>query len=537
MPLGSSRGGGSGGGSSSGSTGTLQFNNGSGLFGGIAATSYDSGTGLLTWGSGQEVDQGNASTGVFVDLLLGSFASPTTLLNPPLKVNRYNNTTAADLLASGGGTGSGQLAAINGSAYGIASSENNTVGIYGGAISFSTAVAGDNDAVGIVGEGRIGVGGTGVATGGYFQGQCNSASGLISGIEVQARNYSGASYTYNASGFSGSQALWIVSNGTDATNGNNGAAAVITSSNGARFEVGIGFPAVNNSGVIGGVSASSFRDDARAARSIDIRGTHATAAIEIAASAGNVILNDNVLLGGTGVASVLHLRGTSGAGTAGTVSIQMEVGTNGGTIPLRIDNTGQFGIGTTPSTNRRLNLFSTYSTNTNASSIFSTISATHSSGTMSVYAGYSGSIDNNASGTGAITDMDGVRSAMTSAGARPVAFASSFHATTMTNAGGATLSEVAGLRLDPQTVGVVNWQIFSTGTAPSKLYGALVIGNAALATNATDGFLYIPTCAGTPTGVPTAFTGTVAMVFDTTNNKLYIYDGSWLGGTTPGAFV
>ena len=67
--------------------------------------------------------------------------------------------------------------------------------------------------------------------------------------------------------------------------------------------------------------------------------------------------------------------------------------------------------------------------------------------------------------------------------------------------------------------------------------GGLVVGIAALATNATDGFLYIPTCAGTPTGVPTAQTGTVAMVFDTTNNKFYIYDGGWLGGTTPGAFT
>lgn len=72
-------------------------------------------------------------------------------------------------------------------------------------------------------------------------------------------------------------------------------------------------------------------------------------------------------------------------------------------------------------------------------------------------------------------------------------------------------------------------------TVPSA--GGLVVGTAALATNATAGFLYIPTCAGTPTGVPTTQTGTVAMIFDTTNNKLYIYDGSWLGGTTPGAFV
>lgn len=89
--------------------------------------------------------------------------------------------------------------------------------------------------------------------------------------------------------------------------------------------------------------------------------------------------------------------------------------------------------------------------------------------------------------------------------------------------------------------------IFLTGTNAAvrtqslKITAAksVVIGDntSALSTTATDGFLYIPTCAGTPTGVPTAQTGTVAMVFDTTNNKLYIYDGGWLGGTTPGAFT
>lgn len=68
--------------------------------------------------------------------------------------------------------------------------------------------------------------------------------------------------------------------------------------------------------------------------------------------------------------------------------------------------------------------------------------------------------------------------------------------------------------------------------------GNIVLGaEAALATGATDGHMYIPTCAGTPTGAPTAYTGKVAMIFDTTNNKLYIYDGGWLGGTVPGAFV
>ena len=58
--------------------------------------------------------------------------------------------------------------------------------------------------------------------------------------------------------------------------------------------------------------------------------------------------------------------------------------------------------------------------------------------------------------------------------------------------------------------------------------GNVAIGSAALATTATDGFLYVPTCAGTPTGVPTSKGSTVPIVFDSTNNKLYVYDGSWL---------
>lgn len=82
---------------------------------------------------------------------------------------------------------------------------------------------------------------------------------------------------------------------------------------------------------------------------------------------------------------------------------------------------------------------------------------------------------------------------------------------------------------------------FTTGGAFALLLDSnqsVVTGpSGALATTATDGFLYIPTCAGTPTGTPTAKTGKVPMVFDTTNNVFYIYDGSWLGGTNPGAFT
>ena len=59
--------------------------------------------------------------------------------------------------------------------------------------------------------------------------------------------------------------------------------------------------------------------------------------------------------------------------------------------------------------------------------------------------------------------------------------------------------------------------------------GSIAVGvQAALNTTATDGFIYVPTCAGPPTGVPTAITGLAPIVIDTTNNKLYFYSsGAW----------
>lgn len=64
--------------------------------------------------------------------------------------------------------------------------------------------------------------------------------------------------------------------------------------------------------------------------------------------------------------------------------------------------------------------------------------------------------------------------------------------------------------------------IGGTGTTTA---GNAKVGTPSLATTATAGFIYVPTCAGTPTGTPVAVTGMAPIVVDSTNNKLYFYSG------------
>lgn len=53
-------------------------------------------------------------------------------------------------------------------------------------------------------------------------------------------------------------------------------------------------------------------------------------------------------------------------------------------------------------------------------------------------------------------------------------------------------------------------------------------GPSAIATSATQGFVYLPNCTGAPTGVPTG--SGAPLVYDTTNNKLWVrFGGTWRG--------
>ena len=58
-----------------------------------------------------------------------------------------------------------------------------------------------------------------------------------------------------------------------------------------------------------------------------------------------------------------------------------------------------------------------------------------------------------------------------------------------------------------------------------RVNGSLICGGG-LATSATEGFLYVPSCAGMPAGTPTGQTGTIPLIYDRTNSLLYLYNSS-----------
>ncbi len=96
--------------------------------------------------------------------------------------------------------------------------------------------------------------------------------------------------------------------------------------------------------------------------------------------------------------------------------------------------------------------------------------------------------------------------------------------------GNASNQNIVGVNSTSSIGGSINLQM---GSGPSENYQGNVYikpGNGTSLTNsATAGFLYIPTMNGAPTQPPRD--GDTAMVFDVSNNKLWVYNSGWVGIT------
>lgn len=90
----------------------------------------------------------------------------------------------------------------------------------------------------------------------------------------------------------------------------------------------------------------------------------------------------------------------------------------------------------------------------------------------------------------------------------------------------------AGFIFQTDNVGTTGTAIHTLSTRLTLNETGVIVGSGALATNATKGFLHVPSCAGVATGAPTLVSGVIPMVVDTTNSKVGFYvGGAWKWAT------
>lgn len=109
----------------------------------------------------------------------------------------------------------------------------------------------------------------------------------------------------------------------------------------------------------------------------------------------------------------------------------------------------------------------------------------------------------------------------------------------ITKNGSASITTQAGVYIADLTSGTNNYAIQSVVTPGTNKWGLFLNGGArnflggggvevaAGTTSMTAGFVHVPSAAGVPTGAPTNPTGNVPLYYDSTNNRLYAYNGSW----------
>lgn len=231
-------------------------------------------------------------------------------------------------------------------------------------------------------------------------------------------------------------------------------------------------------------------------------------------------ITNPITIGGTAAGSSLELRSTSGTGTSDYVKIT--VGNNGNTEGLRVVTGGQVVLGHTSAiagVSSQLEKFQQIGTDGPTSSFGGhRYSNDASSYTIRTYKSRSASI-----GTETVINSGDKLSSIVGYGYDGAAYSPAGEIKIESDGTPGTSDMPGRIILSTTTDGAAS--VTERFRIDNK--GNVIINTAAISTSATDGFLYLPTCAGAPSGTPTSYSGRVATVYDTTNNKLYIYNGAW----------
>jgi hypothetical protein len=240
-------------------------------------------TAKQTIGSGDAQQVYFATNAQDLAIKRGTSASPDSNVHPLVKAER--TLSIAETAITGDGVE--QLSSLVGISVGTAACEVQPVGVGGFAKSSSTVSAPGNDACGLYGVGRITGSGTGVGIGAFVIGRRDTDTGYATGLEVAAGNYTPTAAIYDPAAFGRVQGIWM----TQVGDSGGGTGILIGKPSGRQaFDVGIGFTAQNP------VTTATFRDDGNAATSLLVKGTHATAALAVAAGAGPIIIGRETLL-------------------------------------------------------------------------------------------------------------------------------------------------------------------------------------------------------------------------------------------------
>lgn len=316
----------------------------------------DQGASVATYGAGDnpQILTANATTGQYVMVAAGTSGTPDPVLQPLEQIARTVSATQAQIdAASGtaGSTGEEQLCGLKITVVGTSANQGQaTAAVFVAQNAGSTGAASD-DAAGFTAYGISAAGSTGIGIGGAMQGIRRSvaAGSGLTALQLFARNQSGAVSSYNSTGFSGDSGLAIFAFGTDASSDMACGIQVLPIGNGNRFDVGIGFPGVTNGAFTGAIKTATFSDDGNAATSIRIAGTHATAAITVAAGSGAVIIGGTALLSSSDLLEVIAPASTADP----LVTFGSAANNNAYSIALR-NNSGQGKLAIVASANQFL---------------------------------------------------------------------------------------------------------------------------------------------------------------------------------------